>query len=280
MPAKAQRRPAGTQLSRSVEGAAVSIAGREISRQLPPYIVAELSCNHGGDIHKAKRLIYAAKAAGADAVKLQTYTPAELTTPVHQDLWSLYERAQTPREWHAELFEHAAEVGITIFSSAFSPEGVRFLADLGAPAIKIASAEIYDRPLMEAAHATGMPLIVSLGMVEAHLGPPAEADIVLHCISKYPSRIEDANLRVLIEPYMRWWLMGLSDHTPGYETAIAATALGAVMIEKHFKLDDNCIDAAYSLDPHDFAVMCKAVRAIWHGMGDGIIRPTGQPRQR
>ncbi len=258
----------------------MQIAGREIGPHLPPYIVCELSCSHNGSIIQAKEMIRAAKQCGADSVKLQTYTPAELTTPEHKELWALYEKAQTPREWHQELFDYARELDITIFSSAFSVDGVKFLQELGAPAIKIASAEINDLALRKAAAATGLPVILSLGMMDSALEDP-QPDILLHCISQYPSKIEDANLRA-IPSIQTWWggNAGLSDHTPGYETVIAATALGAVMIEKHFKLDDNCIDAAYSLNPDQFAAMCVAVRAIWKGMGDGVIRPTGQPRQR
>lgn len=226
-------------------------------------------------------MIDAAKDAGADAVKLQTYMPAELTTPEHKDLWALYEKAQTPREWHHDLFDYAKSIGIPIFSSAFSIDGVRFLKELGAPAIKIASAEIKDEELISAALDTGLSVIVSSGM--ATLGDliwlPSDV-IVLHCVSHYPARIEDANLRAIRTLRHNVNLVGLSDHTPGYETAIAATALGAVMIEKHIKLDDNCIDAAYSLDPRQFAAMCKAVRAIWEGMGDGVIKPTCEGRKR
>lgn len=262
----------------------ISIAGREIGAHMPPYIVADIGPNHGGNIHQAEWLILKAHEAGADAVKLQTYTPAELTTPEHKDLWALYEKAQTPREWHKDLFSLAESIGITIFSSAFSVDGIKFLQDLGAPAIKIASAEATDETLVRAAVDTGLPVIVSLGMCDGlpFYGTACHPDIYLHCVAQYPSKIEDANLRVIKEYSDNWGnvLIGLSDHTPGYETAIAATALGAVMIEKHFKLDENCIDAAYSLDPDQFADMCKAVRAIWHGMGDGLITPTGQPRQR
>ena len=211
-------------------------------------------------------------------LQAQTYTPAELTAPKHKELWALYEKAQTPREWHQELFDYAKMIGITIFSSAFSIEGVKFLHELGAPAIKIASAEALDKELVETAHATGLPVIISTGMVDGEL--PWRGDILLHCVAQYPARIEDANLKAIRTLLRFGRLVGLSDHTPGYETAIAATALGAVMIEKHFKLDDNCIDAAYSLTPDEFADMCVAVRAIWKGMGDGVIRPTGQPRQR
>jgi sialic acid synthase SpsE len=281
IPAEGQPRSSELGLSRPVPSSVVSIAGREIGSHLAPCIVAELSCNHNGSIEKAKQLILAAKDAGADAVKLQTYRPDELTTREHPDLWELYEVAQTPRAWHRELFDFAARVGITIFSSAFSVEGVKFLKDLGSPAIKIASAEINDRELIDAARKTGLPVIISTGMASWNDIPwRLENVILLHCIAQYPSRIEDANLKALLNlgGYSR--LFGLSDHTPGYETAIAATALGAVMIEKHFKLDDDCIDAAYSLNPEQFAAMCKAVRAIWQGMGDGVFRRTCEPRKR
>jgi sialic acid synthase SpsE len=282
---QAQRRPAKLRLSRLVESPTVSIAGREIGRHRPPYIVAELSCNHSGSFEKARELISAAKEADADAVKLQTYTPGELTTPEHAELWALYEQAQTPREWHETLFSHARAIGITIFSSAFSVEGVRFLRSLGSPAIKIASAEIRDRGLIKEAINTGLPVIISTGMArpEDLICLPINT-ILLHCVAQYPSTIKEANLKAMAtlryDYDLGYELVGLSDHTLGYETAIAATALGAVMIEKHFKLDDDCIDAAYSLDPNEFGKMCKAVRAIWHGMGDGVIRPTCEPRSR
>jgi sialic acid synthase SpsE len=261
----------------------LAINGREISEKLPPYIIAELSCNHSGSIEKAYALIDAAKRAGADAVKLQTYEPADLTTPNYPKLWNLYEQAKTPRAWHAELFLYARTIGITIFSSAFSVDGVRYLESLDTPAHKIASAEINDAKLVRAALDTGKPVIVSLGMAhssnaESLAGYPRT--ILLHCVAQYPARVEDANLSAIKTLQEIGHHVGLSDHTPGYETAIAATALGAVMIEKHFKLDDDCIDAAYSLNPEQFAAMCKAVRAVHAGMGDGVIRPTCKPRQR
>lgn len=158
---------------------------------------------------------------------------------------------------------------------------MKFLQELGAPAIKIASAEIRDAALLMAAKDTRLPLIVSTGMAtEADvMCTPLDA-VLLHCVANYPARIEDANLRAIETLQEYTDLVGLSDHTPGYETAIAATALGVVMIEKHFKLDDDCIDAAYSLNPQEFGAMCKAVRAVWHGMGDGVIKPTCNPRQR
>jgi sialic acid synthase SpsE len=260
----------------------LAINGREISEKLPPYIIAELSCNHSGSIEKAYALIDAAKRAGADAVKLQTYEPADLTTPNYPKLWNLYEQAKTPRAWHAELFLYARTIGITIFSSAFSVDGVRYLESLDTPAHKIASAEINDRDLVDEAIATGKPVIISTGMAsEGDCWNVSGSNVIfLHCVAQYPARVEDANLSAIKTLQEIGHLVGLSDHTPGYETAIAATALGAVMIEKHFKLDDDCIDAAYSLNPEQFAVMCKAVRAVHAGMGDGVIRPTCKPRQR
>lgn len=257
-----------------------SIAGRRISPSQPPYIVAELSCNHNGSISKAFDLIDAAQGAGADAVKLQTYTPDELTTDA--SLRSLYERAQTPREWHRALFDRARMRGITIFSSAFSVDGVQFLETLDTPAFKIASPEINDRALFLAARKTRKPVIVSTGManLDDAMWFPRDNVVLLHCVAQYPARIEDANLNAIRTLSGNGRLVGLSDHTPGIETAIAATALGATMIEKHFKLDDDCIDAAYSLNPNQFAAMCKAVRAVHKGMGDGQIRPTCNPRKR
>lgn len=255
------------------------IDGREIGPRQPPYLVAELSCNHNGSIAKAYDLIDAAQEAGADAVKLQTYTPQELTTD--PELTRLYERAQTPRAWHADLFAYASKTGITLFSSPFSVDGVEFLKQFDPPAYKIASAEIYERDLVNAAIDTGKPVIVSTGMAYPQdlwwfVGKNV---VLLHCVAQYPARIEDANLSA-IKQLAGFALAGLSDHTPGYETAIAATALGAVMIEKHFKLDDDCIDAAYSLNPKEFKAMCGAVRAIHQGIGDGQIRPTCKPRKR
>jgi sialic acid synthase SpsE len=199
----------------------------------------------------------------------------------YPDLWEFYTHAATPRAWFRELADHADDIGLALFASAFSVDGVKFLVDLGMPAIKIASHEIRDLNLIDRAVDTGLPVIVSTGLaIEDDIRNYADMGIVfLHCISQYPSTIEQANL-LAIRTLRRYGQAGLSDHTPGFETAIAATVLGAVMIEKHLKLDDDCVDAAYSLDPQQFAEMCNAVRAVWRGLGDGIIRPTGQPRRR
>lgn len=258
----------------------MQINGRPIGPNQPPYIIAELSCNHSGSITKAYDLIEAAQDAGADAVKLQTYEPSDLTTD--PELTKLYQKAMTPRLWHEGLFQFAKDLGITIFSSAFSVDAVAFLEDLGTPAHKIASMEIREKALVDAVLATKKPVLVSTGMARPldllEFCRPNVA--LLHCVAHYPARVEDANLRAITSLLDIHRLVGLSDHTPGYDTAIAATALGACVIEKHFKVDDDCIDAAYSLDPKQFAAMCKAVRAVHAGMGDGVIRPTCEPRKR
>ncbi len=225
-------------------------------------MVCDIGANHGGSLLKAKKLIYAAKKAGADAVKLQTYTPAELSNrPNFAQYREVYEKYHTPREWHRDLFDCARDWEITIFSSAFSVDGVNFLADLGAPAIKIASAEAVDEELVDAAMATGLPVITSMGR-----STNVRGDILLHCVSRYPTMTEDANLGAMRSATAIRQLVGLSDHTPDDTTAIMATALGAVMIEKHFKLDDDCVDAAYSLNPGQFKAMCDKVRAGWQAM--------------
>jgi sialic acid synthase SpsE len=256
----------------------LQINGREIGPNHPPYIIAEISCNHDGSIDKAIELIAAATWAGADAVKLQTYEPSDLTND--PKLTKLYEKAKTPREWHARLFEFCRSRGVTIFSSAFSVDAVKFLEELGTPAHKLASMEIHRRDLVDAMVATGKPLLVSTGMMREEDLHRFDGAALLHCVSQYPARIEDANLLALGTLANYSDVIGLSDHTPGHETAIAATALGADIIEKHIKLDDDCIDAEYSLNPDQFSAMCVAVRAIYKGMGDGVIRPTCEPRKR
>ncbi len=274
-----QPRPPEQRLFRPKLVSVVSIAGRRIWTGDAPYIVAEISCNHSGSIEKARRLIAKAKEAGADAVKIQSYLPEELTTPRHKELWALYQKAYTPREWHKELFEHARYLNIPLFSSAFSLDGLKFLVDLGTPAIKIASPEVRDHRLVAAAKETGLPVIMSTGGAR-HEGDVNSWAIWLHCVAKYPSTLEEANLSAIKTLKRITRVVGLSDHTSGYDTAIAATALGAVMIEKHFKLDDDCIDAAWSLDVPRFAALCQVVRSTWLGMGDGKIRPTCEPRRR
>ncbi len=261
----------------------MKIAGRPIDNEHPPYLVAEISANHNCSIVRALELLDAAKEAGADAAKIQTYEPDDLCKP-GSPLWLLYEKAQTPRVWHDGLFRHARTINLPLFSSPFSVDAVKFLEWFSPPAYKIASMEVHRRDLIEAIENTGKPMIVSCGMMDEEdlrhwFGRPNT--VLLHCVAQYPAKIEDANLAAITTMQNECGMpIGLSDHTPGIETAIAATALGAVMIEKHLKLDNDCIDAAWSLDPAQFKAMAQAVRAVWHGMGDGVIRPSCKPRER
>jgi pseudaminic acid synthase len=262
----------------------VRIQGRKIDYDLPPYIVAEISCNHDGSIEKAKDLIDAAIWAEADAVKFQTYTPGDLCKE-GSELWALYEKAMTPREWHEELFDYCARAHMPAFSSPFSVHAVEYLERACFPPVyKIASPEALRPEIVNAVAKTGKPVIVStgalssIGQIEdlaARLGPEI---VFLHCIAEYPARVIDGNFKAINELKKLGHRVGLSDHTPGYAAPVAATVLGVVMIEKHIKLDDNCIDAAWSLNRQEFSDMCKAVRDVWHGMGDGEIRATCKPR--
>lgn len=257
-----------------------------------PFLIAELSGNHNGDIDRARRMIDAAKAAGADAVKLQTYTADTITLDVDRPefrlegglwagrtLYELYQEAHTPWDWHPALFAHAAEIGIPLFSSPFDPTAIDLLESLGAPAYKIASFELIDLPLIEKAARTGKPLIMSTGM--ASLGEVAEAVAaarvagndnicLLHCVSGYPTPVEDCDLRTI--PHLAQAFdvaAGLSDHTMGVAVPVAAVALGAVVIEKHFTLAraDGGPDSAFSLEPAEFRAMADACAAAHAALG-------------
>lgn len=250
--------------------------------------MAEISCNHCGSLDKALALIDAAAAADADAVKLQCYTPDTITLndrdnpeliiqggPWHgYHLYDLYTETHTPFDWFPKLFEHAKRAGITLFSSVFDRGSVDFLEGLGCPAYKIASMEIVDTPLIRYAAQTGKPLIISTGMasdeeiIEARRAAGKNA-MMLHCVSGYPSTIEEANLCKLARLHDG----GISDHTLGYEVAVAATALGATIIEKHLMLFDfkrylleGPQDGEFSMTPSDFKVMAAKVRSIWKAM--------------
>jgi N-acetylneuraminate synthase len=270
----------------------VTIAGRRIGQAHPPYVIAEMSGNHNGDIKRAFRLIDAAADAGADAVKLQTYT-ADTITIDHDGpgfrlgggLWAgrtlhdLYREAHTPWDWHARLFEHAHRRGIAIFSSPFDPTAIELLESLDAPAYKIASFELVDLPLIERAARTGKPLILSTGLatlgeieeaVAAARGAGAEEILLLHCTSAYPTPPEEANLRTMAHMAAGFAApVGLSDHTMGIAVPVAAVALGAVAIEKHFTLAraDGGPDSAFSLEAPELKEMVAACRAAWAALG-------------
>lgn len=270
----------------------VKINERCIGESFPPYIIAEMSANHNGNIENAFKLIEIAKTSGADAIKIQTYRPDTITldcdTPDFQingglwdgrTLYELYEWAHTPWEWHERLFKKAKEVGITLFSSPFDFTAVDLLEELNAPAYKIASFEAIDIPLIKYVANTGKPMIISTGMATveevqdaidaAHEGG-CEDLIVLHCVSGYPAPAADYNLRTIPDMGKKFGvLIGLSDHTIDNATAVASVALGACMIEKHITLDrkGGGPDDSFSLEPKELAELCKSTKIAWEAMG-------------
>lgn len=272
--------------------AVMRVGDRLIGRAHSPFIIAEMSGNHNGDIKRAFALIAAAKAAGADAVKLQTYTADTMTIdcsmpdfqiqggPWHgRSLYDLYREAGTPWEWHEALFAKGRELGITVFSTPFDQSAVHFLESLDNPVYKIASFELTDHDLISAAAATGRPLILSTGL--GTLGEIGEAVrcasrggrgglALLHCVSGYPTPASDANLRTMVHlGEMFGAIVGLSDHTLGVGVSIAAVALGASVIEKHLTLRraDGGPDATFSLEPDEFTALVRECRAAYDALG-------------
>lgn len=270
----------------------ISIDGRKIGTDFPPYIIAEISANHNGSMATAKKIIEEAKKAGADAVKLQTYTPDTITLNsdaedfrIQGGLWDgrtlydLYQEAYMPWEWHKPLFDHALEQGITIFSSPFDSTAVDLLEDLNAPAYKIASFEAVDLPLIKYVASTGKPMIISTGMadadeiqeaIDAARSGGCKELVILRCVSGYPAAAEDYNLRTIPDMLDRFGvLVGLSDHTLDNTTAIASVAMGACVIEKHFTLDRSGggPDDSFSLEPTELAELCRGVRVAWGSLG-------------
>lgn len=257
------------------------------------YIVAELSANHGHRLENALASVRAAKAAGADAIKIQTYTADTITLDCDaQDfqvksgtIWDgvtlhqLYEQAYTPWEWHKAIFDEAKRIGIDFFSTPFDKTAVDFLNELGNPIYKIASFEITDIPLIEYAASKHKPMVISTGIatpddIQAALDACRKVgndDItLLHCVSSYPAPLESVHLRTMMDMAERYGVrVGLSDHTMGSDVAIAAVAMGATMIEKHFILDRAIggPDASFSMEPNDFAAMVHSIRNVEKALG-------------
>lgn len=237
-----------------------------------PFIVAELSANHNGSINRALRIVDAAADAGADAIKLQTFNPKKMAIPGYKiksgpwkdrELQDLYREAYTPIEWHEQLFEYARSRDLIPFSSPFDDESVDFLETLDCPIYKIASFELIDIPLIAKVAKTGKPMIMSTGMAELYeiraAINTARANgckdlTLLHCVSSYPAKPEDINLRTMDGLKRFGCKVGLSDHTRGTAVSVAAVARGAEVIEKHLTLDraDGGLDAGFSMEPDEF----------------------------
>lgn len=281
----------------------ITIHGRTIGAGHAPYVIAELSGNHNGELARALQLIELAKKAGADAVKIQTYTPDTMTIDCDkpeftiqgglwdgQSLYKLYDWAHTPWDWHPALFEKAREVGITLFSSPFDETAVDLLETLGAPAYKIASFEMTDLPLVEKVARTGKPLIISTGMatpdeiretVETVRRCGNDQLVLLHCVSAYPSQPEEANLASIAELARRYDVVpGLSDHTLSNVCAVASVALGAAVIEKHFtdSRQNPGPDSPFSLEAHELEALCRDTRTAWQAIGQPKLEPTAGER--
>ena len=270
----------------------MQINNRKIGPDYSPYVIAEMSANHNGDINNAYKIIDMAKKSGADAVKIQTYRPDTITmdmkTPEFmikgglwdgKSLYELYESAYMPWEWHKPLFDYAKKIGITIFSSPFDNTAVDLLEDLNTPAYKIASFEAVDLPLIKYVAQTGKPMIISTGManseeiqeaIEAAREGGCKELAILHCVSGYPAPAGDYNLRTLVDMQEKFGLVtGLSDHTIDNTTAITSVALGASIIEKHVTLDRNGggPDDSFSLESGELKQLCAGAKTAWESLG-------------
>lgn len=270
----------------------ITIDQTNIGENYPPYVIAEMSANHNGNIDDAFKIIEKAKQSGANAVKIQTYKPSTITLKselpdflIKDGLWEgmslyeLYESAHTPWSWHKDLFEYAKKMSITMLSSPFDKTAIDLLEDLNTPAYKIASFEIIDLPLIRYAASTKKPMIISTGMadameIEEAIETAREAGClelaILHCVSGYPAPSEDYNLRTLVDMKKRFGVVtGISDHTLNNITALASISLGASIIEKHFTLDRSRggPDDSFSLEEKDLIELCKSSKVAWSSIG-------------
>jgi len=272
----------------------ITIDNRVISDKHPPYVIAEISSNHGGSLDKAIKTICAAKESGADAVKLQTYKPSSMTLDCNEEdfiirdglwqgykLFDLYNEACTPYEWHEKLFDYAKKINLTIFSTPFDNDAVDLLEKLGTPAFKIASFEIIDLSLIKYAALKGKPLLMSTGMAsEREIDEAVEVAkkygtgeiILFHCISSYPALTDDSNINLIKTLKKKYNLeIGLSDHTLDNTAAIAAVSLGATAIEKHFIMNKEIggPDSSFSIEPKDLSTLKKDTTNSWRALGSG-----------
>jgi pseudaminic acid synthase len=283
----------------------IKIKDRLIGAGHPCYVIAEMSANHGGSLDRALAIVRAAKKAGADAVKLQTYTPDTMTIDCDNEyfrldghslwggktLYQLYRESYTPWEWHEPLKDEADSLGMGFFSTPFDESAVDFLERLNVPAYKVASFELLDDPLLKRVAMTRKPVILSTGMasldeishaVDVLRGNGTKQIALLRCVSSYPARLEEMDLILIPDICKKFDVVaGLSDHTVESLTAVVAVALGASIIEKHFKLEDDSVstDAAFSLSPKVFGQMVSDVRAVESSLGRGIYGPTKDERK-
>jgi len=284
----------------------VEIAGRPVGAGHAPFVVAEMSGNHNGELERALTIVDAVAAAGAHAIKLQTYRADTITIDADgprfrigddhglwggQNLYRLYERAHTPWEWHKAIFDRAREHGLVAFSSPFDPTAIELLESLDVPAYKIASSELVDLPLIRQAARTGKPLIISTGMasigeIDAAVTAARSAGctdlVVLGCTASYPAAPGDGNLRTL--PVLADVFdvpVGYSDHTPGIGVPVAAVALGACLIEKHVTLDreDGGVDSEFSLEPAELASLVVETERAWQSLGVPRIGPRSAEKE-
>ncbi len=273
---------------------AITIAGRRIAADAPPFIVAEMSGNHNQSFERALAIVDAAAASGAHALKLQTYTADTMTIDTDRrdffisdptslwagkSLYELYQQAHTPWEWHKPIFDRCRRLGMIAFSTPFDETAVEFLESLDVPCYKIASFENTDLPLLRKVANTGKPVILSTGMasldeLEESVGALRSAGcrelVLLRCTSAYPAMPHEANLRAIPDMQSRFQCpVGVSDHTPGIAVSIAAVALGAAVIEKHFTLNraDGGVDAAFSLEPGEFNSLVAECDSAWRALG-------------